>query len=171
MKTNIEGVEYPEELVVIVRYKGVWSYYVSIKDFWILDQKAWACSYHGAGYEPAPDQYSERFDIPLVDENTAEKFLSKMKEFKVSSETLKGFLLKNDANGVLEEESEYFPGLYVDFDGKELISDYPEPFPFEKHIPPGWNSNYATFYHKIPESMQYWKTEKGNLLDKTGWPY
>ncbi len=165
MKKQIESIEYGEELVVIARYKNEWTYFVSEKDLWILDKKSRAYSFHKAGYELPLDDYSDRFDIPLLDENTAETFFPEMQEFEVSSEMLRKMILEKDANNTLEDEAQYFPALYVDFDDKELISYFPEPFPFEKYIPPEWTSSYAEFFDKVPSALQYWKIGERNFLD------
>jgi hypothetical protein len=157
MKKVLNCIEYGEELIVIVHFEKEWMYFVSDKDLWILDQKAWAYSFHEAGYDVPLDDYSDRFDIPLLDENVARIFLDKMQEFKVSLEMLKDVIAEKYANKKMEEESQYFPALLVDFDRKELISYFPEPFPFEKFIPPAWSGSYANFLGKIPASLQYWK--------------
>ncbi|MCP5088350.1 MAG: hypothetical protein GY952_16285, partial [Rhodobacteraceae bacterium] len=73
--------------------------------------------------------------------------------------------MEKDANNTLEDEAQYFPALYVDFDDKELISYFPEPFPFEKYIPPEWTSSYAEFFDKVPSALQYWKIGERNFLD------
>jgi hypothetical protein len=124
-----------------------------------MDQRAWAYSFHEAGYDVPLDSYSDRFNIALLDMNTADSFFYEILHFKVYPEKLRELLISNDTTGDYEDVIQYFPALYVDFDGKELVSYFPEPFPFEEYIPPEWTSSYANFYDKIPSSLQYWKAE------------
>ncbi|WP_322906646.1 hypothetical protein [Paenibacillus campi] len=39
--------------------------------------------------------------------------------------------------------SDMFPSLYVDVDGKQLFSSYPEPASYERYVPDGWRGTYG----------------------------
>lgn len=114
---EIKKIIYAEELITITHYNGKWQYFISDKDLWILDQKSWANSFRVAGYNIPVNDYSDRFNIPLLDENTVDNFLFNMKKFKVSSKTLSQLIINRN----LDEEPQYLPALYVDFDNKILI--------------------------------------------------
>jgi len=156
---GIEKVEYGQELVVAVRHAEVWAYYLSEKDFWMLDQMAWAQGFRDAGYQ-MPEDYSDRFGLPVVDQNNAREFLTHMAEFRVSAELLREALLKQlTPPADMEEAVLFLPALLVDFDSRKLRSCFPEPFPFEKYIPDGWSIASDPIWEQIPPEFRYWVIE------------
>lgn len=137
---------YAENIVVCVKYKGNWEWYVTKKDFWFLDL-----------IKDGNDimRYKYRFGIPIVNEYTVDKFLGYLSDFKVDCIELKMGLLeqiKSCNNDLLD----YLPSLLVDFDAKCLYSLYPEPVPFERYVPEGWTGEYRDFLNQIPNEKVYW---------------
>ncbi|MDN4071777.1 hypothetical protein [Fictibacillus terranigra] len=89
-------------------------------------------SYFEKGFEiHNPDDFSDRLDIAVVNENTAEDFLQRLSEFKVSNQQLHNIMVQKSYDHIYDMQ----PFLYVNFDDKELISSFPEPY--EHYVPDG----------------------------------
>jgi len=148
---------YPEDLVVYVRRRNQWFYYASYKNHWIMDQVAWGKSFEKSGF-PSDGDYSERFDIPILNEQTADTFLEAVRECRYTRDEMRSaYLAALDVS--IEEAELYMPALWVDFDDKKLISYYPEPFSFEHFVPEGWEGLYQSFIENLPREIWYWKRE------------
>jgi hypothetical protein len=159
-------INYGEELIVVVKFNAEWTYYVSDKELWILDQKAWAQSFKDAGYDVPNDDFSDRFDIAVVDQETVPRFLREMAKYQRTLEQLRNLVATRAKGRHWDEVSIYFPALFIDFDSRRLISYFPEPFPFEKYIPPNWESLYAPFFEEIPADHRYWIIEEEDCLQE-----
>ena len=76
-------IEYGETIIVAVVFHNKWSWYVTEKEYWFLDltklEKAFLIKGYGL---PNLGDYSDRFDIGILDENSADKFLNEISEFK-----------------------------------------------------------------------------------------
>ena len=159
-------INYGEELIVVVKFNTKWTYYVSDKEFWILDHRAWAQSFRDAGYDVPKDDFSDRFDIAVVDQETAQKFLREMAKYQKTLDDLRNLLVTRARRRPWDEVSVYFPALFIDFDSKRLISYFPEPFPFEKYIPPNWEGLYVPFFEEIPIDYRYWVIKGEDYLQE-----
>src|SRR5690606_22983456 len=128
-----------------------------------LDLKKLISSYLEKGFEiHNPDDFSERFGIAVVNEDTAEEFLQKISEFEVSNEELREIVVQRKYSHI----SDMLPSLYVNFDGKKLTSFYPEPVSYERYVPNGWLGKYEEFIGDIPEDYHYWIVNGDNLFQK-----
>lgn len=131
---NIGHIEPDVEIIVLVKATGAWSWYVSEKEYWLLDH-----------------------ELPIVDETTLEAFLSNMAPFRVELEQLAEFTRAEIVESTdWAETSHLFPTLLVDFDGRRLASIYPEPAHFELHVPDGWAGEFRSFFAEIPDALRYW---------------
>lgn len=152
-------IEYGENIIVAVVFRNKWSWYVTEKDYWFLDLTKLEKAFLIKGYQlPNLGDYSDRFDIGVLDENSADKFLNEISESKVSLVELRELVLKL-ACGSKESENfptELTPSLLVDFDNKLLMSYFPEPASFENYIPDGWDGVYENFLNKVPMQERYW---------------
>lgn len=52
-------------IVVLVRHQNTYRWFVSERDFWVLDQESWRRAFVEAGYDDDPS-YAERFGIAVV---------------------------------------------------------------------------------------------------------
>ncbi|MDN4523977.1 hypothetical protein [Fictibacillus fluitans] len=153
--------EYAEMIIVLVRYKSLYQWYVTDKEIWYLDLKKLISSYRQKGFEVHnPDDFSDRFDIAVVNENTAEEFLQRISGFQVSHEELRKMLVQKTYHDVLDMQ----PSLYVNFDEKELISSFPEPASYEHYVPYGWLGKYEQFTEEVPINNRYWIINGENLF-------
>ncbi|WP_025682328.1 hypothetical protein [Paenibacillus maysiensis] len=156
MKVNIE---YGENIIVAVILNNEWTWYVTEKEYWYLDLIKLENAYLDKGYK-LPDQgdYSDRFDIAVLDEKSAYKFLYEISELKVSKVELSELVLKLEYTN--SEDKNFLtgltPSLLVDFDNKLLMSYFPEPASFENYTPDGWSGVYENFIVKVPMQERYW---------------
>ena len=98
------------------------------------------------------DEFSKcRFGIIILDESNADMFLRCIDSYKVSTSDLqKMYLMSN-------EKQIYLPSLYVNFDNRCLISQFPELDKFEDFVPAGWRGDYKAFDDLLPRKIIYWR--------------
>jgi hypothetical protein len=152
-------VQYGENIIVAVVLRNKWSWYVTEKDYWFLDLIKLEKAFLIKGYRlPHLGDYSDRFNIGVLDENSVDKFLDEISEFKVTSVELRELVLKLACCGKESENfpTELTPSLLVDFDNKLVMSYFPEPASFENFIPDGWKGLYENFLDKVPIQERYW---------------
>lgn len=155
--------KYAETIIVLVKYKKVYRWFVTDNELWFLDLKKVIASYLEKGYEiHNPDDFSDRYDIAVVNEDTAEEFLEKIRAFACSHEALTEMLTTKSYNHI----SDMYPSLYVDFDAKKLISYYPEPASYEHYVPEGWTGKYEEFLDDVPQALQYWNVDEQNFFEE-----
>jgi len=162
MKTSIE---YGRDVIVAAILDGKLRWYASEKELWILDQRKWAEAFRCSGHTVSVDDYSDRFDIPVVNENTAAEFLGFLQEDLVTTAHLHE-MLRNLNLSAWDNFSHLMPSLLVDFQRRELNSYYSEPLEFEKYVPDGWGATYAPFFQSIPMADRYWVIDGVDLLSK-----
>lgn len=159
---------YNENIIVGVVYNGTFNWYVTDTEWWFLDQVKWGDSFAQFTQAELPDDYSERFNIAIVNEDTAEKFLENIKEYAVPTTQLKKLL--TEVIEIMENQDDLLdlcPVLFVDFDNKQLLSMYPEPASYERFVPEGWQGRYEDFTSKIPSQSRYWIVEGVNYFQNT----
>ncbi|MCM3225732.1 hypothetical protein [Terribacillus saccharophilus] len=145
--------KYAENIIVLTKYKKLFRWFVTEKDIWFLDMRKLVAAYIDNGFEiHNPDDFSDRYNISIVNEDTAEEFLYRISEFEANNEELRKSLLQRTNDHI----SEMTPSLYVDFDEKKLISYYPEPASYEVYVPDNWVGTYEEFTEQIPRDYRYW---------------
>lgn len=155
--------KYAENIIVLVKYNTSYRWFVTDKEIWFLDLNKLISSYLEKGFEiPNPDDFSDRFDMAVVNEDNVEDFLHEIRELEVSNEELRKSLVHREYSHI----SDMIPSLYVDFDDKKLTSFYPEPASYELYVPNGWLGKYEQFMENIPVDYQYWIITGENLFQK-----
>lgn len=153
--------KYAETIIVLVKYKTSYRWFVTDKELWFLDLRKLIASYLKKGFEiHIPEDFSDRFDIAIVNEDNAEVFFNNISDLEVSKKELKRIL----EQGTYSHISDMWPSLYVNFDEKKLISYYPEPASYELFVPNGWVGKYEKFLENIPEEYRYWVIHGENLF-------
>lgn len=148
-----------------MKRKGIWRWYQSIRDYWVLDLVKWKNSFIDSGYRVDPDDYSYRFDIPIVDETTANTFLEKMRLYRLNRETLARELETVIRDGVTWwDVAELFPVLMVDFDDRRVASIAETPC-FDLYVPDGWVGTCDNFVADMPLEERYWVRGNQDLMD------
>jgi hypothetical protein len=152
-------------MIAVTRLHGSYEWFESEMDYWILDQRSWAEAYAAAGHGHHDEDFSDRFDIDVVNERNAEEFLSNMRPFRVPQETLRARLERS-----LARSTDWFdvvadmPVLYVDFDGRRLWSLDSEHTSLVDHAPEGWTAVHASFLEELPVDCRYWMRDGRNLI-------
>lgn len=154
-------------MIVAIQNQGSIRWYESDPDYWILDQRKWAEAFAAAGYEANVTDFSDRFDIPVLDETTAPEFLERMAPFSVSEKQLcEHFREQAIAATDWFDVADCLPVLFVDFDARKVWSIDPESTSFVDYIPDGWTGEYDAFFDQIPEHSRYWVSETGDMLKR-----
>lgn len=160
------SLEYAITIIVAAIYEGQWGWYISNRDFWLLDLGKLRRDYLNAGCE-VPDDYSYRFNIPIVNQETASLFLEQMKQYRVNKSVLSDMALERVRHALSwEDVIDLCPALLVDFDRKKLSSLFPEPIKFERYVPDDWYGQYEDFYHDIPVDEKYWVIDGIDYFEK-----
>lgn len=164
MKTEIE---YAVNIVVGVVIDGEFHWYVTRKEWWFLDLVKFERAFLDAGYSLAGVQgnYSNRFDIAILNGETAHKFLSEIHEYRVTIKELKQLVLEQEPVTDIDDILEYYPSLLVDFDQQILKSWYPEPASFEEFVPDGWRGVEIDFLDDVPAEKRYWLINGRNYFE------
>lgn len=155
-------IEYGEDVIVGVIYRRSFFWYVTEKEVWFLDQNKWGEAFSQAGYE-VPEG-TDRFGIDVVDETTADRFLSEIESFRVLAGDLRAAFAERLREAPEEARDEFAPALLVDFDARRLASMFPEPSSFEDFVPSGWTGQYCDFLEEVPRDERYWIHGKSNML-------
>lgn len=141
-----------EQFVVYVIYSGEGKWYVSDKEIWFLDYKKRVEVFRKAGYE-IKDEYidEKRRDLMCLGEDNALLFLRRIAEDECSTSELREIFFNN------EEDEDYQPSLYVDFDKKILYSlNDITGARYENYAPTNWCAKHEDFFDLIPVEKCYW---------------
>lgn len=149
--------EYGSKIFVGVILKNIWSWYLSIYDYWFLDLSS-ECN-------PNDKHVTQfRFGIHSVTKKNAESFLERMKTFSLSTcDIRKSFTSIKDPKH-WDDISEWCPSLLINFDEERLMSMYPEPTSFEDYLPPGWTGSYENFLSLVPINERYWIIKEKDMF-------
>ncbi|MEN1988152.1 hypothetical protein [Paenibacillus hubeiensis] len=145
---------YADIIIVGVYYKNIFNWYLTDKDYWILDLNKRREDFLKAGYSYDLDPILDfRFNIEVVNEETAEEFLNAIDGYKVNLDDIRTIIESGNYGDTILSVA---PSLLVHFDHKRLVSNFPETLPFEKYVPNGWSGEYASFEDDIPSNERYW---------------
>lgn len=156
------AISYGEEIVVGVCLRQEFAWYVSEKELWFLDYRRWFQAFINSGCEDEhlrKMDFSGRFNIPVVDENSSDVFILNMAAHRVSSRDLQGLLRAGPLASFRDEVIHLMPSLFVDFDHSFLGSAFYEGGSFEDFVPKGWHSKYlkcSELLSLIPDQYRYW---------------
>ncbi|GAA4457589.1 hypothetical protein [Rurimicrobium arvi] len=148
---KFKGLDGIVNIIVLTKLDNRYNWFCSDKVFWIMDYVKYTHQ-----FDPTDNDYSERFDIGILDEKTAAHFLENMEEYSCSIEELKSLFAASLPLTSFDEAYHLFPKLFVDFDSKKLLSVYSEALMLENYAPEGWSSKYGTFTDDIPTEQKYW---------------
>jgi hypothetical protein len=122
-----------------------------------MDLPKFEQAFINAGYQISRDRYyDERFNIPVLNEHTVDRFLAEMGEYEVERGILSQFVLERQPNSDWYEINDLCPALLIDFDQKKLSSLFPEPASFEEYVPDGWIGEWKNFLDAVPVDSRYW---------------
>lgn len=159
--------EYAQNIVVGVLFQTVFSWYISEKEYWYLDYTKYNRALLAAGHTGlTSEDYEERCHIAILDENTAKNFLACIRDKHVPTNMLSQMMLVRRTRNEHDDLLDFSPCLLVNFDQRQLSSQYPEMIRFEKYVPDGWISSYRNFLLEIPVAERYWIVDGKNLFSR-----
>lgn len=141
------------EIVVLVKHRNTYHWFVSERDFWVLDHDSWRRGFVEAGYD-VDSSYPDRFGLAVVNDLNAADFLKLMEQYAVRTDALR-------AARTIDGDVAY-PSLFVDFDEKQIKICCVESPAFEDYLPAGWNAEIgwdaelASFLDVVPKDLRYW---------------
>lgn len=153
--------KYSNVIIVLTLYQGIYRWFVSVKEEWIMDFVVYKIGKPHKFPNGFPDEdYSYRYNIPILDEQTFEKFMRAAEEDIVTIEELKELLFVYSPI-IWAEHEHLFPSLFVNFDEKILHYRFPEYTSFDLYTPLHWRGKYwqpysLDFFELIPSSQKYW---------------
>jgi hypothetical protein len=151
--------EYAKNIIVAIIHNNETSWYVTDKEIWYMDYEKRIKQFKDKGYDINMDYIDDlRKGILMLDVNTIKTFEKRLDEFKVSTDELKHFLVK-EKNENEEWHYDWSPSLYIDFDKKVLCSAYREMANYESFVPEGWQGKDKEFLEDIPLQERYWLDE------------
>lgn len=152
-------IAYGEDIIVGVIHHSQWQWYIGKTDEWILDQVKLA--QESGISEPDFENFSHRYSIGIVNEETADQFFEAIKEQRVDAKMLSTLFIDRftDPDNDLGITPELWPALLVDFDRKILKSQFSEPVAFEIYVPGDWIGSFTDFLEDVPQSQRYWIIE------------
>jgi hypothetical protein len=162
----IPEIRYADKIIVGVVYKAKWFWYVSEKEFWFMDLVKLNQAFLKRGYTTDMTDFSARFNIPIVNEETVEQFLVAMAPYQTDVTTLSIIFVNYLPAKSWDDIIEMCPSLLLDFDRKKLWSLFPEPASFENYVPDGWQGEYADFLQEVPKEQKYWIIDGNNYFEK-----
>lgn len=139
--------KYAENIIVATVYKNVFNWYVTDKELWLMDLT----------YDPI--YCDERDNIIVLDENTAEKFLNNIKNYKMTTNQLKELFINNLKFNEEDALYNFAPSIYINFDERCLYSSYPENIFFQEYVPQKWTGEYvniSSLINFINYDNRYW---------------
>lgn len=168
--------EYAQNVIVGVIFHDVFAWYVTDRDYWYLDYTKYERALVSSGYKRTiSEDFSFRFGIAVLNENTAKRFLSFIENLRTSASTLSEMMLTQrriyEEDGSVDSQAyhhdmlDFIPCFLVNFDRKQFYSLYPEMIRFELYVPDGWSGIRRDFQFEIPEEERYWLVDGHNLFE------
>ena len=151
-----------ENALVIIKKNNHFYWFASFKEMWVLDRIKWFDDFLSNGIDNFdPTDHRERYNIAIVDQLNCDDFISFLKRdgYEVNRNDLSEQFYKMD----LSEKKwwdvyNFFPDIFINFDNKELFSQYVENMHYEKYVPDGWIGELNDFCkgNIIPRSEVFW---------------
>jgi hypothetical protein len=151
-----------DKIVALLRYRSQFHWYRSEREIWVLDWIKWQQDYLDAGHETPVLDVSDRFGIPVVDENTIHDFFIAVEEYRVGKTALSDALARRmpRANSWWDV-GKLFPVVFVDSDRRHVSAFYNDGIRLERYVPDGWTSLFEDFASNsaeivLPFSERFW---------------
>jgi hypothetical protein len=78
--------EYAQDIIVGVLFRTTFAWYITEKEYWYLDYTKYDRALLAAGFkDPTIGDYSSRFHIAILNEDTADRFLLSIADRRVSA--------------------------------------------------------------------------------------
>lgn len=150
---------YLETVVVLVKYKDQYTWYVSEKEMWIMDLLALDNAFRRKFNQPEVTEteadYEERVGCEILSEHNIEQFQQAMKDYEVRYDDLADyFRLYSEVYGDGADAGVDI-SFYIDFDSRTFYSFFRDPGSYEQFVPAGWSGIYELDAAKIIPEQAY----------------
>ncbi|MDN8602294.1 hypothetical protein Q0A17_23230 [Citrobacter sp. S2-9] len=151
-----------ENILVIIKHDGLYHWFSSFKEMWILDRIKWINDFIASGVKGIDiDDHLERYNIATVNKNNSIDFIQRLKDdnFLIDKNKLADeFYKRITSKSTWWDVYDLFPDLFIDFDSLILYSEYVEVMHYEKYIPDGWVSELKDFCAEpfLPLNEMFW---------------
>jgi hypothetical protein len=133
---------YPGDVIILIKNKGEYSWFVSDKELLIMDLVKLENAYRRKQNFPevkSTQANDERKGFEILTEQNVDQFLEVIKDYRVDYSELKEFCdLYNEVYSDCQPERAE-PTFYIDFDEKSFHSYFDEPGSYEYFIPDNWH--------------------------------
>lgn len=159
-----------EKVVVVVKHKSAFHWYMSDRELWVLDLPKWTQAFTDAGYEVPEIDASERFGIPVVNEQTMDRFLEEMEQFRIDRSVLSEGLARRFSQAQSWwDVGKLFPMIFVNCDKRHVSAFYSQGVQMERFIPDGWSGEFTDFANNaneedFPVSERFWIQDGVDML-------
>lgn len=162
----------PQFAVAVARHKGAVHWLLLEHENLVLDWGKRRDEFIAAGYQ-FPDLNVvavQRAGIIVLDQNTADKFLSASEVRKLSLDFLRQALLDRFPSAQSWWDVGFlFPIAFVDFDNKRFAGFYQSGARLERYVPDGWVGEFVDFANTYPEEIfpsadKFWIVDGKDLL-------
>ncbi len=162
------GYDRGKKVISLIKRNGEYLYYMAPEDVWVLDRQAWRGLFVKHGVDVPELSQSERFGMPLVNQDNALMFIGAITPYKISAQDLVGELRKTYPAEDWFDVSHLFPKVLIDFDATRLVSVEVDGIPYEKFVPDKWTGTLEDFYSEIPLEYRYWIDGRVDYLQSFG---
>lgn len=134
---------YPDDIIVLVKNKTNFLWYVSEKELWIMNLKRLGddidMKLKTLG-KKVGERYidKEREGLEILDHNNIDIFENRMKQYRVTYQELLDYFETHPEQLYYRNNTEVLPEFYIDFDTKIFYSYFTEPGSYEYYIPEDW---------------------------------
>lgn len=164
-QTMVPEPKYAQNIIVGVILHTTFSWYITDTEYWYLDYTKYDSALLASGYTHTPlRDYSFRFDIAVLNEETAADFLSHIENCRVTAPTLTRMMVARRQAKKDDDLLDFAPCLLVNFDQRQFSSQFPEMIRFEIYVPDNWVGSYRDFEPEIPDNERYWIVNGRNLF-------
>ena len=134
---------YPDDVIVLIKNKNIFKWYVSEKELWIMDLEKLSedldKKLKALGKEISQKYIDkEREGLEILNQTNIDVFEVRMKEYKVTYQDLKNYFESNLEQSYYKKSNQVCPDFYIDFDMKIYYSCFTEPGSYEYYIPDDW---------------------------------
>jgi hypothetical protein len=147
-----------DEIIVGLLVNGSVDWYVSIRQFWVMDHVKWLATYRSAGFELHNEtaNHGDRSGIAILNRESLDQYLQAMVPFRVEAELLSVALQELVLPFSWEDLDYLYPSLLVNFDLESFLCIDREDYPYKKYMANGWTFHYGNFLTHIPDTDRYW---------------
>ncbi|TWP31363.1 hypothetical protein ETU08_00820 [Apibacter muscae] len=169
MLGKLDIIEQNGKIVTLTKVNENYSWFVSDKEYWVLDRIKWINDFKNAGYD-LPEGHEERFNIGILNKENSSKFikcLQKEGDEITQQELSDEFYLRFEISKDWWDFSELLPQLFIDFDNQIFYQEgLSETIDYKLYLPDGWKFHEDKYFENIPESLKFWVKDGIDYLKK-----